>query len=169
MMSAQTVITRKKPALFTAVAMGALLAISGCASNQGARDYKSSEVGQVTRIDEGTIVSAEPIMIEGREGYLGAATGAVIGGIAGSQIGGGDDEKAIAGVIGAVGGGIAGRQVEKSATKKPGYRYTIRLTKSGELITIVQGGDVAMANGTPVYIQYGERARVVPRDVGLGY
>jgi len=26
-----------------------------------------------------------------------------------------------------------------------------------------------MANGTPVYIQYGERARVVPRDVGLGY
>ena len=95
MMSAQTVITRKKPALFTAVAMGALLAISGCASNQGARDYKSSEVGQVTRIDEGTIVSAEPIMIEGREGYLGAATGAVIGGIAGSQIGGGDDEKAI--------------------------------------------------------------------------
>lgn len=168
-MTAHTLSRRRGAGVYAALAMGALLTVGGCASNQGARDYSRAEVGQVARVDEGTVISSEPVTIEGREGILGAATGAVIGGIAGSQIGGGDDEQAIAGVIGAVGGGIAGRQIEKSATTKPGFRYTVRLARTGELITIVQGGDVAMPNGTPVYVQYGERARVVPRDVNIGY
>ncbi len=154
----------------TAVALvaGAALAVTGCASNQGARDYKTSEVGQITRVEEGTIVSSEAITIEGREGVMGAVAGAVIGGIAGSQVGGGDASKTVGGVAGAVGGGVIGREIEKSATKKPGFRYTVRMT-DGELITIVQGGDVAMANGTPVYVQYGQRARVVPRNSDLAY
>ena len=155
--------------LATAVALGAGLVASGCASNQGARSYKQSEVGQVTRVEEATVISSEPITIEGGEGLLGAATGAVVGGIAGSTVGGGDEERAIAGVIGAVAGGIAGKKIDESVNKRAGYRYTVRLQDTGDLITIVQGGDVAMANGTPVYVQYGARARIVPRDVSVGY
>ena len=168
-MTVQSTKVSRPVGLYAAIALGALTALGGCASNQGARDYSRSEVGQVTRVDEGVVISSEPVTIEGRDGYLGAATGAVIGGIAGSTVGGGDEERAIAGVIGAVGGGIAGRQIEKGATTKPGFRYTVRLARTDELITIVQGGDVAMANGTPVYVQYGERARVIPRDVSVGY
>ena len=163
--------TVKKPKSGTlaALAIGTMIAVTGCASNQGAREYKASEVGQISRVEEAVIVSSEPVTIEGREGYLGAVTGAVIGGIAGSQIGGDDASKTVGGVGGAVGGGVIGREIEKAATRKPGFRYTVKLLDDGELITIVQGGDVAMANGTPVYVQYGERARVIPRDVSVGY
>jgi len=153
-----------------AFAAGTLIAVTGCASSQGANDYSHNEVGRISRVDEGVIVASRAIMIDGsNNGLLGAATGAVIGGIAGSQVGGGDDEKAIAGVIGAVGGAIAGQQVGKAGGKQRGYEYKIRLDKNDEIISIAQGGDVALPNGTPIFIEYGNRARVVPQNIDIGY
>jgi outer membrane lipoprotein SlyB len=72
------------------------------------------------------------------------------------------------GVVGAVAGGIAGNAIGKNATKQPGFAYTVRL-RSGELITITQGGDIAIANGTPVLVEYGARARVIPQGASIGY
>ena len=153
-----------------AFAAGTLLAVTGCASSQGANDYSHNEVGRISRVDEGVVVASRAIMIDGtNNGLLGAATGAVIGGIAGSQVGGGDDEKAIAGVIGAVGGAIAGQQVGKAGGKQRGFEYKIRLDKNDEIISIAQGGDVALPNGTPIFIEYGNRARVVPQNIDIGY
>ena len=161
--------TNKTIRPLAAVALGAGLALTGCASGLGSRDYERAEVGQVNRVEEGVIVAAEPVTIEGGSGALGAATGAVIGGIAGAQIGGDDASNAVGGVIGAVGGGIAGREIDKRANTKPGFRYTVRLRNSGDLVTIVQGGDIAMSNGTAVYVQYGDRARVIPQNANLSY
>lgn len=151
----------------SAVALGALLA-TGCASGLGANDYERGQVGQVSRVEEGTVVASRAMIIEGREGLLGAATGAAIGGIAGSEVGGGDKAQTAGAVVGAVAGGIVGREVERSATRKPGFAYTVRL-KSGQLVTITQGGDVAIANGTPVFVEYGARARVIPQSANIGY
>ena len=55
----------------------------------------------------------------------------------------------------------------KSASSAAGLGYTIRLP-SGELVSITQPGDLAMPAGTPVLIEYGARARVVPQDVAYG-
>ncbi|MFC7292463.1 glycine zipper 2TM domain-containing protein [Hirschia litorea] len=153
-----------------ALAAGTLITLGGCASSQGANDYSRNEVGRIARVDEGEIIASRAVQIAAsNNGLLGAATGAVIGGIAGSQVGGGDDEKAIAGVVGAVGGAIAGQQINKSAGKQQGFEYKIRLAKDGQIISITQGGDVALPNGTPVFIEYGERARVVPQNANIGY
>ena len=65
-------------------------------------------------------------------------------------------------------GGVLGNAVGNAATEKQGYAYTVRLT-SGELVTITQGGDVAIANGTPVLVEYGARARVIPQYASAGY
>ncbi len=158
-----------KNMMFALVA-GTALAITGCASSQGANDYSRDEVGRISRVDEGVIVASRAVQISAsNNGLLGAATGAVIGGIAGSQVGGGDDEKAIAGVVGAVGGAIAGQQINKSAGKQQGFEYKIRLDKNDEIISITQGGDVALPNGTPIFIEYGNRARVVPQHANIGY
>lgn len=158
-----------KKAAFAIIAGTAMIA-SGCAASQGANDYSRSEVGRISRIDEGTIVASRAIQIAAsNNGMLGAATGAIIGGIAGSQVGGGDDEKAIAGVVGAVGGAIAGQKISQGAGKQNGYEYKIRLDKNDEIISIVQGGDVALPNGTPIFIEYGDRARVVPQNTDIGY
>jgi outer membrane lipoprotein SlyB len=146
------------------------LALAGCASGLGANAYEREAVGMVSRVDEGTVVASRSIVIEGsRAGAsVGTASGAVVGAIAGHKVGGGRDERAIGGVVGAVAGGVLGNAIGNSATRKPGYAYTVRL-RSGELVTITQGGDLAIANGTPVLVEYGERARVIPQGASLRY
>ena len=146
------------------------LALAGCASGLGANSYERGTIGAIARVDEGTVVASRPIIIEGSNTgtTVGTATGAAIGGIAGSQIGGGSDERAIAGVVGAVAGGVLGNSIGKNATKQPGFAYTVRL-RSGELVTITQGGDIAIGNGTPVLVEYGDRARVIPQNASIAY
>jgi outer membrane lipoprotein SlyB len=156
--------------VFAAAFSTMALLLAGCASSLGANSYGRDEIGAVSRVDEGVVVASRAIIIEGSEAgsKVGTATGAIVGGIAGSQVGGGDDERAIGGVVGAVAGGVLGNMVGKAATKKPGFAYTVRL-RSGDLVTVTQGGDVAIANGTPVLIEYGDRTRVIPQGASIGY
>lgn len=170
--SSQTLPTTARPQAAFAAAFAALtLALAGCASGLGANSYERGTVGAVSRVVEGTVVASRPIVIEASNTgtTVGTATGAAIGGIAGSQIGGGSDERAIAGIVGAVAGGVIGNAVGKSSTKQPGFAYTVRLRSSGELITITQGGDIAIGNGTPVFVEYGDRARVIPQNASIAY
>jgi outer membrane lipoprotein SlyB len=163
--------TALKPQKSFAAAFAVLaLALAGCASGLGANTYERAQVGTVARVEEGTVVASRSIMIEGsRTGQVvGTATGAAIGGVAGSQVGGGRDENAIGAIVGAVAGGALGNAIGNSATQKPGFAYTVRL-RSGELVSITQGGDLAIANGTPVLVEYGERARVIPQNASIGY
>ncbi len=144
------------------VAMGAG-ALTGCASDIGANSYERAAVGSIARVEEGTVVSSRAVMVEGGKSWIGPAVGAVLGGALGSTIGEGDAARTVGVVGGAAAGGYAGSKIEQSVSRKPGYAYTVRLKKTGEMITIVQGGDIAIANGSAVYVEYGERPRVVPR------
>jgi outer membrane lipoprotein SlyB len=163
--------TTIKPSKSFAAAFAVLaLALAGCASGLGANSYERASVGTVARVDEGTVVASRSVVIEGsRTGTtVGTAAGAAIGGIAGSQVGGGREENAIGAVVGAVAGGALGHAIGNSANRQPGFAYTVRL-RSGELISITQGGDLPIANGTPVLVEYGERARVIPQNISIGY
>lgn len=164
-MTAQVVRPQKAyAAAFAAMA----LALAGCASGLGANEYERSQVGQVSRVEEGRIVASRQIQIEGNQGALGGATGAVVGGVAGSQVGGGSEERVIGAVVGAVAGGVIGNAVGNASTNKTGHAYTIRLS-SGELVSITQGDDIAIPNGAPVLVEYGARARVIPQNASIGY
>jgi len=160
-----------KPQKAFAVAFAAMaLTLAGCASGLGANTYERSTVGAVSRVDEGTVVASRAVVIDGSRGgeAVGTGAGAVIGAVAGSQLGGGRDENTIGGVA----GGVIGNMIGKNATRQPGYAYTVRLTvrlRSGELVAITQGGDIAIGNGTPVLIEYGDRARVIPQNASIGY
>jgi outer membrane lipoprotein SlyB len=163
--------TTLKPQKSFAAAFAVLaLALAGCASGLGANSYERAQVGTVSRVEEGTVVASRAIIIEGsRSGeFIGTATGAAIGGLAGSEIGGGRKANTAGAIVGAVAGGAIGNAIGNSATQKPGFAYTVRL-RSGELVTITQGGDMAIANGTPVLVEYGERARVIPQNASIGY
>lgn len=164
--------TSLKPSKAFAAAFAVLtLALAGCASGLGTNSYERSAVGTVSRVEEGTVVASRAIVIEGSEtgATVGTATGAALGGLAGGQIGGGRAANTAGAVVGAVAGGVLGNAVGKSATRQNGFAYTVRLTKSGELVTITQGGDLVIANGTPVLVEYGARARVIPQTAGIGY
>ena len=160
-----------KPSKSFAIAFALLAtALAGCASGLGANSYESSQVGRVARVEEGTIVAARPITIEApnSSAKIGTLAGAALGGLAGSELGGGHKANTAGAIGGAVLGGLAGNAIGKSAGAQPGFAYTIRLP-SGELVSIAQAGDFAMPAGTPVLIEYGARARVVPQNMANGY
>jgi outer membrane lipoprotein SlyB len=145
-------------------------ALAGCASGLGANSYDPSQVGRVARVEEGMIVAARPITIEAPKSSakVGTLAGAALGGLAGSELGGGHKASTAGAIGGAVLGGLAGNAIGQSAGAQSGYAYTIRLP-SGELVSVAQAGEFAMPAGTPVLIEYGARARVVPQNLAYGY
>jgi outer membrane lipoprotein SlyB len=167
-LSAPTSLKPSKP--FAAAFAVLALALAGCASGLGANTYERASVGTVARVEEGTVVASRSVIIEGsRTGAtVGTAAGAALGGIAGSEVGGGHKANTAGAIVGAVAGGVIGNAIGNSASRQPGFAYTVRL-RSGELISITQGGDLPIANGTPVLVEYGERARVIPQNVSIGY
>lgn len=152
--------------ILAATALAPVLILGGCASDYGANDYSAHSVGQISRSDSGVVVSSRPIRIEGSQSGVGVAGGAALGGLAGSEIGANNKGHAAGAIAGAILGGLLGAAAEKSATEKSGFAYTVQLDSTGEYITITQGGDYAIPNGTPVWVEYGDRARVVPKASG---
>jgi outer membrane lipoprotein SlyB len=160
-----------KPQKAFAIAFAALAtALAGCASGLGANAYEPGQIGRVAHVEEGTVIGVRPISIEGssQSAKVGTLAGAVLGGLAGSELGGGHKANAAGAIGGAVLGGVAGNAIGKSAGAQQGYSYTVRLP-SGELVAIAQAGNPPIPTGTPVLIEYGERARVIPQYSGYGY
>lgn len=54
------------------------------------------------------------------------------------------------------------------ATDSGAHAYTVRL-RTGELVSIAQVSAYAVPEGTPVVIEYGAQARVIPQNASIGY
>lgn len=161
-MTSQTA-TVKTPSKMMAGAFAALtLALAGCASGYGANTVSSSGVGYASTVREGTVTAVREVRIRPDNSFLGAATGAVLGGLAGSELGGGDKAQTAGAVGGAVLGGVAGNEAGKAMNTRQGFAYTIRFA-SGEIKEIVQGADIYIQPGTRVYVTFGaDKVTVAP-------
>jgi outer membrane lipoprotein SlyB len=84
----------------------------------------------------GTVESVKSEKHKGEGTGLGAVGGAVIGGVVGHQLGGGNGKKALT-VLGAVGGGLAGHEVEKQARSNTVYQVQMRMD-DGSTRTVTQ-------------------------------
>lgn len=138
-----------------AIAVSLLMTVflTGCVSNLSGTTYSRSEARQVQNVEYGIVESAIPVVLEGTNSAIGTGAGAVIGGIAASNIGGGRG-KNIATVLGAVAGGVAGKNAEEALTRTQGQELTVRLN-NGRVISVVQ----EVADG-PLF-QAGDRVRVL--------
>jgi outer membrane lipoprotein SlyB len=101
----------------------------------------------------GTVVSVRQVMIEGTRSGVGTVSGAALGGLAGSTIGGGRGQAAAA-IGGAVLGGMAGAAAEQGVTRQPGLEITVRLD-SGRMLAVTQAADMAFAPGERVRVLTG--------------
>lgn len=103
--------------------------------------------------DCGTVASIREISSGGDGSGLGAAGGAVVGGLLGNQVGGGHGKQAMT-VVGAIGGALAGNQIEKRVRATQSYETTIHMN-NGATRTIAQamrpewhdGDQVRIVNG----------------------
>lgn len=82
----------------------------------------------------GVVESVKTVTHRGEGSGLGAAGGAIVGGLLGNQVGGGSGRK-IATVAGAVGGAVVGNQVEGNMKSTTSYQVRVRMD-DGKVRTI---------------------------------
>lgn len=139
-----------------AIAAAALaMSTTACTSNMGANQRSASSVGYASTVLQGTIQASTPITITKDNSLLGAGVGAILGGLAGSELGGGDKAQTAGGVAGAVLGGLAGNEAGKALGKRNGFSYIVAFD-SGEVKEIVLAGDAAYVPGTRVNVVFAE-------------
>ncbi len=97
------------------------------AANQAKARDTSNKVAQ-TKIcyDCGRVESVNAVQIAANPSGVGVVAGAVLGGVLGNQVGGGNGKK-LATVAGAVGGGFAGNEIEKRTRKTGAYEVRVRM------------------------------------------
>jgi outer membrane lipoprotein SlyB len=135
--------------LIVGAALSALL-LGGCAYNAGSRDYRGYQVMGEQSVRFGVVESVREVRINPGPTGVGTAGGAVLGGIAGSNVGGGSGQ--VAGAIGgAILGGILGSHIEKSANERPGVEITV-LLDSGQYVAVVQEADEQFRPGDRVRV-----------------
>jgi outer membrane lipoprotein SlyB len=101
----------------------------------------------------GNVESVRTIKQRAEGSGLGAAGGAVIGGLLGNQIGGGTGRQ-LATVAGAVGGAVVGNQVEGNMKATTSYEIRVRLD-DGSLRTFKQSSQPQWRSGDRVRIVKG--------------
>jgi outer membrane lipoprotein SlyB len=144
--------------LLPVLALGAALA--GCRPAYSPDDYNTRAVQQLNRVEQGVIVGVRRVTVTS-DGTTGAATGGAAGGILGSQVPGGNMAGAIGAVGGALVGGLLGTATERVAGDTTAYEYIVR-KENGEMYTVTQREQTALAIGQRVLMIGGAQARIVP-------
>ena len=118
------------------------------------------DANRLSQVQDATVLSVRPVVVEGSQSGIGAVSGGVVGGIAGSSVGGSRESAAI-GVIGAVAGGVIGNAMERAGTREAAVELLVQL-RNGERRAIVQaqGKDQFLPGDAVVLVTTGGKTRV---------
>ena len=112
---------------------------------------QKGDAQRMSQIQDATVLSVRPVIIDGNQTGVGAAAGGVVGGISGSSVGG-RREAAVVGVLVAIVGSVIGNAIERGATREDAVEYLLQL-KNGERRALVQGkGEEIMSPGDSVIL-----------------
>jgi outer membrane lipoprotein SlyB len=135
------------------VVLAGSLVLSGCPASMSGGAYTRGQAREAQDVRPGYVESVRQVNIEGTRSGVGALSGAALGGVAGSTIGGGRGQ--VAGAIGgAVLGGLAGSAIEEGVTRQPGLEITVRLD-NGRMIAVTQAADEQFFPGDRVRVLTG--------------
>ena len=138
----------------------AALALGACTTTNPDVIQKG-DAQRLSQVQDATVLSIRPVVVDGNQSGVGAVAGGVTGGIAGSTVGG-RREAQIVGVLAAVVGSVIGNAVERAATKEDAVEILLQL-KNGERRTLVQakGGEIFAVGEPVILITTGGKTRVV--------
>jgi outer membrane lipoprotein SlyB len=126
-----------RPAL---LASAAAFVVAGCATAPpypGGPTYYGYQANRPQSVEMAVVESVRPVNVQGPTTGAGAATGAVLGGIGGSQIGGSSSANAAGAIAGFIIGSLIGNAAEANVNRGTGIEITARLD-SGRMIAVVQ-------------------------------
>ncbi len=154
----------KKSILIFAIGAFMVVYFSGCQTPMSGSSYERDEARKMQRVYLGTVVTVNEVVIQGKPGVVGTATGAAAGAAVGRAVD--DDDKTAGTIIGGTLGAAAGAAIEKKVTTKNGLEITVKL-EDGRTIAVVQEktqGEV-FRPGDPVQVleSTDDNVRVRPR------
>ena len=132
--------------------MTAALAASLAACSTTSPDVvQRHDAQRLSQVQDATVLSVRPVVVDGSQSGAGAMTGGVLGGIAGSTRSSGREQVAI-GVVGAVAGAVIGNAVERAATREDAVEILLQLP-NGQRRSVVQArASESFQPGDPVII-----------------
>lgn len=131
----------------------ACLALGACASQTG-DSFTSGQARTAQTVTMGEIIQLDAAFINNDATGLGTLGGAVVGGVAGTTVGGGRG-RTLSTLGGAVIGGLAGTGIERAVNSSDAIDITVRLD-NGQVLSIVQAlGDEERS------FAVGDRVRVI--------
>lgn len=116
-------------------ALAAAAVLAGCATSSP-DVIQRHEAQRLSQVQDATVLSVRPVVVDGSQSGAGAVTGGVIGGLAGSSHSGGREQVAL-GVVGAVAGAVIGNVVERAATREDAVEILLQLP-NGQRRSVVQ-------------------------------
>jgi outer membrane lipoprotein SlyB len=131
------VLSNLRPVLFASFAA---IVVAGCATPPpypGGPTYYGYQAGRPQSVEMAVVESVRPVNVQGPTTGAGAVTGSVVGGLAGSQIGGSSSANAAGAIAGIILGGLIGNAAEYNVNRGTGIEITARLD-SGRMIAVVQ-------------------------------
>jgi len=142
-----------------------LILLSSCGTNP--RMVSGEDAQKILDTQFGTVVDVQAVTIRGERSQVGAAAGAIIGGLAGNLVDNGKfREILIAG--GAMFGGVIGYYAPVKLGEHNGFQYVISIDGKNRPMTIIQGSDgkdKGYTVGQRVTIVFGEKIRMLPGKV----
>lgn len=145
--------------LITTLTVAATLVLTAC-STTSPDVVQRGDAQRLSQVQDATVLSARPVVVDGSQSGVGGVTGGVTGAIAGSSVGG-RREGAVVGVLGAVAGVMIGNAIERQATREDALEIIVQL-RNGERRSVIQArGAETFNSGDPVIlITTGGKTRV---------
>ena len=138
------------PALARGALLAAMLALGAAPSVYAGPSHGHASACQ----NCGTVIAARTYQQAAAQGNgIGVATGAVVGGLLGNQIGNGNG-RTLATVAGAIGGGYAGNEVEKRSRSSTVTTVRVRMS-DGSVRSFTEAGSNARRVGARVKVVNG--------------
>lgn len=149
----------------TLIAAATLVLLAACTTTSP-DIVQRGDAQRLASVQDATVLSVRAVTVEGNQSGLGGATGAVVGGVAGSSRSSGK-EQAVIGVLGAVAGAVVGNAIERSATREGAVEILLQL-RNGERRAIVQAkaGENFNAGDAVVLVTTGGKTRVTRAPAG---
>ena len=130
----------------------------GCSLHSGST-YDRGEMGQPQSFSKGIIISERNVTVKGTESGVGAVSGAVMGGLGGSQVSDDGAISAIGAIGGAIVGGMVGAKAEELIMRDNASEFIIQ-PDVGDPFTLIQINDEKLKTGDRVLIINSDKIRV---------
>lgn len=147
--------------LFAVAGLCLVAALSAC-STTSPDVIKPGDAQRLSQVSDAVVLGVRPVTVEGSQSGIGAATGAVVGGIGGSMASSHNPTSAAVAVVGAVVGGVVGNAAERFGTRESAVEILLQMP-NGERRAIVQaaGSENFLPGDAVILVTTGGKTRVM--------